>query len=204
MVAAPSAIRSSLGRASALVVATTLIATGVVGIGEVAPTPPAAAAPSSQDWPTFLHDVTRTSATTDSTLAVSNASLLKPKWTLSTGGPIATSASIVGTTAYIGSWDGYEYAVNTGTGSGIWKRFLARNSYPPCQPDNLGVTSAATVLNGVVYLGGGDHYWYALKATTGAVLWRVYVGGTSGTDAHYNWSSPLVVNGAAYVGIASN
>ncbi len=168
-----------------------------------APTTSAAAA-TDQDWPTFLQNVSRTAATTDANLAISNAALLKRKWAFATGGPIATSASIVGTTAYIGSWDGYEYAVNTGTGTLIWKRFLGITDYPPCFPARLGVTSAATVVNGVVYVGGGDHYWYALNASTGAVLWRVYVGGTDRTDAHYNWASPLVVNGAAYIGIASN
>ena len=93
---------------------------------------------------------------------MAKASFLKLKWSLPTGGPIATSTSIVGTTAYIGSWDGYEYAVNTGTGAVIWKQYLGVNQ-TRCNPDNLGVTSAATVKNGVVYVGGGDPYWYALN-----------------------------------------
>ena len=36
------------------------------------------------------------------------------------------------------------------------------------------------------------------------MLWRVLVGSPTGVyDGHYNWSSPLIVNGYAYVGVAS-
>ena len=59
------------------------------------------------------------------------------------------------------------------------------------------------MLNGVVYVGGGDSYWYALDASTGAVLWRVNTGDNSAASGHYNWSSPLIVNGYAYIGVAS-
>ncbi len=152
----------------------------------------------------FLQNPARTAATVDPKLSVANAPTLKVKWTYKTGGPVATSASIVGTTAYVGSWDGYEYAINTSTGALIWKQFLGTTSDPGCNPPNLGITSAAAVVNGVIYVGGGDAYWYALNATTGAILWKVYTGDNSQAGAHYNWSSPLIVGNYAYIGIASN
>ena len=163
-----------------------------------------AAAASSQDWPMFLHDVARSAATTDSTLSTSNAPLLKLNWTSLTGGPVVTGASIVGSTAYVGSWDGNEYALNTATGAVLWKTNLGLTSDANCNPATLGITSSAAVVNGVVYVGGGGPYWYALNASTGAVLWSVYTGDNSAAGAHYNWSSPLISNGFAYVGIASN
>src|SRR6202035_5829423 len=52
--------------------------------------------------------------------------------------------------------------------------------------------------------GGGDSFWYALDANTGAILWKVFTGDNSQAGAHYNWSSPLIYNGNAYIGIASN
>jgi outer membrane protein assembly factor BamB len=152
----------------------------------------------------FLHDVTRSAATTDGSLSVANAPLLQPGWTFTSGGPIATSVSIVGSTAYVGAWDGYEYALNTANGNVLWKTFLGTTSDPGCNPANLGVTSSAAVVNGVVYVGGGGPNWYALDATSGTVLWSVYTGDNSQAGAHYNWTSPLIYNGAAYVGIASN
>src|SRR4029077_10669884 len=68
----------------------------------------------------------------------------------------------------------------------------------------IGPPAAAAVVNGAVYVGGGGPYFYALDASTGAVLWSVYTGDNSQAGAHYNWSSPLIVGNYAYIGIASN
>jgi outer membrane protein assembly factor BamB len=169
-----------------------------------AATPTRAVTTASQDWPMFLHDWSRTNATTDATLSTANAPSLAIKWKFKTGGPIATSVSIVGTRAYVGSWDGYEYAIDTTTGALVWKTNLGLTNDPGCNPAILGITSAAAVVNGVLYVGGGDANWYALDPATGAVLWSVFTGDNSQTGAHYNWSSPLIYNGAAYIGVASN
>jgi outer membrane protein assembly factor BamB len=165
---------------------------------------PAAAAAASQDWPTYLQNAARTDATTDGALTTAGAPNLALDWTYQTGGPIATSASVVGATAYVGSWDGYEYAINTATGALIWKTYTGITADPGCNPSTIGITSAAAVVNGVVYVGGGGPYFYALNASTGAILWQTYTGDNSQAGAHYNWSSPLIVNGYAYIGIASN
>ena len=167
----------------------------------------AAAAPGAatyQDWPMFLHDTARTAATTDPVLTLAKAPALVLRWAYQAGGPMATSASIAGTTAYVGAWDGYEYAINTTTHALIWKTYLGITQDPGCNPPTIGVTSAAAVVNGVVYVGGGGAYWYALDAATGNVLWKVYTGDNSQAGAHYNWSSPLIVGNYAYIGIASN
>jgi outer membrane protein assembly factor BamB len=94
----------------------------------LAPSPAAAA--NSQDWPTFLHDATRSSGTTDANLSVANSNLLKVKWAFKTGGPVASSASLVGTIAYVRSWDGNEYAINTANGGLIWKQALGQTIDP--------------------------------------------------------------------------
>jgi outer membrane protein assembly factor BamB len=170
---------------------------GLLGLAPLAASPasaattavraaPALAAVASQDWPTYLQNVARTSATTDSTLAAAAAANLAVKWTYQAGGPIATSASIVGTTAYVGAWDGYEYAINTQTGALIWKTYTGITTDPACNPATIGITSAAAVVNGVVYVGGGGPYFYALDASTGAVLWQTYTGDNSQAGAHYN------------------
>ncbi len=86
---------------------------------------------------------------------------------------------MVAGTVYVGSWDGYEYALDAVTGTLKWKTYLGITSVPICNPPQAGITSTATVLNGVVYVGGGDSYWYALNATTGHVLWKVYTGDNS-------------------------
>jgi outer membrane protein assembly factor BamB len=73
-----------------------------------------------------------------------------------------------------------------------------------------GLISTATVAGDpvsgtlTVYVAGADGYLYALKAATGAVVWRSLVALPSATVSDYfNWSSPTVVNGHVYVGVSS-
>jgi outer membrane protein assembly factor BamB len=61
--------------------------------------------------------------------------------------------------------------------------------------DMVGVIfSTPAVVKGVVYFGSQDGHVYALKATTGEILWAF--NDTSGSV----WSSPAVANGVVYVG----
>src|SRR5258706_4942075 len=164
----------------------------------------AIASTNANDWPTYLHDALRTAASGDTTLSTANVAGLTKRWSFTTGGIIAAGAAVVNGVAYIGSWDGYEYALDAATGVLKWKTYLGiTRASSNCFPSTMGVSSVATVQNGVVYVGGGDAYWYALDATSGNVLWKAYTGGHSATGGHYNWASPLIYNGYAYIGIAS-
>jgi len=160
--------------------------------------------PPGSDWPMYLHDPQRTAATDERVLSTTNAGQLSKLWTFKTGGTIAASAAVVDGTVYVGSWDGYEYALDQMTGKLKWKTFLGiTKPRPVCNPPEVGVTSSATVQDGVLYVGGGDAYWYALDTKTGAILWKVFTGDNSPDGGHYNWSSPLLYNGYAYIGVAS-
>jgi outer membrane protein assembly factor BamB len=161
--------------------------------------------PPGQDWPTYLYDNTRSASSPEGILNAGNAPTLGLKWSLTTGNSVVASAAVVNGVAYVGSWDGFEYALNASSGAIIWKTSLGITTNPNCSyPVTAGVTSGATVVGGVVYVGGGDSFWYALDANTGAILWKVFTGDNSVAGAHYNWSSPLIYNGFAYIGIASN
>jgi outer membrane protein assembly factor BamB len=166
--------------------------------------PTKAPIPPGSDWTMYLHNLQRTAATDERVLSTANAGQLSKLWTFKTGGPIAASAAVVEGTVYIGSWDGYEYALDQMTGQVKWKKFLGiTKARPVCNPPEAGITSSATIQDGVLYVGGGDTYWYALDAKTGAILWKVFTGDNSADGGHYNWSSPLLYNGYAYIGIAS-
>lgn len=176
--------------------------------GALVATPLPASAVSNDDWPTSLHDVARTAASSDTTISPARASTLTKQWSFHTGGPVATTPTVTGGVAYFGSWDGYEYAVNAATGALKWRTYLGvLVANPICIPPVIGVSSPAEVRDGVVYVGGGDAYWYALDAASGSVLWRVFTQGNGATDGsydgHYNWSAPLIVGNYAYVGVAS-
>lgn len=71
--------------------------------------------------------------------------------------PRATLA-VVGGTVYVGSWDGYEYALDEATGVQKWRTYLGITQVSNCTPPSAGISSGAAVQNGVVYVGGGDSY----------------------------------------------
>jgi outer membrane protein assembly factor BamB len=55
------------------------------------------------------------------------------------------------------------------------------------------VGSSPAVVGGIVYVGSGDSYVYALNATTGAQIWNY----TTGDPV---FSSPAVADGKVYIG----
>jgi polyvinyl alcohol dehydrogenase (cytochrome) len=156
------------------------------------------------NWPTYQHDPRRSGGSGDTVLSPANAKNLGVRWSLHTGGPIAASASIVGNTVYVGSWDGYEYALDARTGALKWKTYLGvgKGTTGDCAP--AGISSAATVVGDALYVGGGKPFWYALRASTGRILWRVQTGDELFNGRYYNWASPLIYRGNAYIGIASH
>jgi outer membrane protein assembly factor BamB len=163
--------------------------------------PAATLVTSTGDWSTYLQNQQRQGANqAETTLSTANASQLTRLWSFKTGSAVAASPTIVGNTVYVGSWDGFEYALDASSGTVLWKTFTGTT--PGCGSNGTpGITSAAAIDNGVVYVGGGDNYWYALDAASGAVLWRVFTGDTNA--GYYNWASPLIYNGFAYIGLAS-
>lgn len=110
---------------------------------------------------------------------------------------------------YIGANTGIFYALNESTGKILWQRSLGYVTGTTCGP--LGIVATATVEPApgggalTVYVAGGDGYLYALDAATGAVDWKSVIAIPSTTvNDYYDWSSPTVVNGNIYVGVASN
>jgi outer membrane protein assembly factor BamB len=123
---------------------------------------------------------------------------------VNTGAAIAARPVESKGVVFAGSWDGREYAIKAKTGRVLWKTPLGSTASPQCPHYKAaGVTSAPVILDGTAYLGGGDAYWYALDAATGGVRWRVFSGDNSPEGGHYNWSSPAVFGGHAFVGVAS-
>jgi polyvinyl alcohol dehydrogenase (cytochrome) len=125
---------------------------------------------------------------------------LSQQWSYKTGDTIAATPAINWNRVFIGSWDGNEYALNEADGTLIWKKYLGVVPNPGgC--DDIGVTSSPLTIDGTLYFGGGDDYWYAINMYTGNVLWRVFTGSTAA--GYYNWSTPANLGNFAYVGAAS-
>ena len=88
------------------------------------------------------------------------------KWKFHTGGGIVASPAIDRGVAYVGSTDGFLYAVDVKTGVQLWK-FQTRAR----------IVSSAAVSGGTVYFGSYDSNFYAVDAHSGALKWKFKTGG---------------------------
>src|SRR5579884_2003606 len=73
---------------------------------------PTVFAATTEDWPTYLHDISRSGASGDTNLNTGNVSQLVKLWSFKTGDIVAAPPAVVGGVVYVGSWDGYEYALD--------------------------------------------------------------------------------------------
>jgi outer membrane protein assembly factor BamB len=172
-------------------------------------------AASNLDWPQFLHDPQHSSVSPAAAFTPSNAASAHKVWhwqpptiTGKAAPVLDASPTVVAGRVYIGAQSGGFYALDESTGTVAWSRQLDTRPAVICVP--RGITSTATVLpdpvtgTRTVYVSGA-RYLYALNAATGATAWKTEIGppDTSVPDAYYNWSSPTVVAGHIYVGLAS-
>jgi outer membrane protein assembly factor BamB len=159
------------------------------------------AAPS-QDVPMFRGNLAHT--------GVYNAdgapSLSGVQWKFHTGGLIISSPAIANGLAYVGSTDGYLYAIDLKSGAMRWKfETKAR------------VVSSPTVAGGLVYFSSYDGWFYAIDALAGKLKWKFKNAGErrfAATHIHGSLpvaetmpdpfdcylSSPAVWNGNVYFG----
>jgi outer membrane protein assembly factor BamB len=129
---------------------------------------------------------------------------LARQWAATIPSEIASKAAVAQGSVYVGGFsNGYEYSFDETAGTLNWQTNLGTTTDACPTPETDGVVSSPTVLNGSAYLGGGDANWYALSTSSGTVQWSFPVGDNSPTGGNFNWSSPLVYNGFAYVGVAS-
>ncbi len=172
------------------------------------------------DWPTYGHDAQHTFHGS-STLTPSTASTLARAWFFPTGLAVTATPTVVAGTVYVGSWDGYFYAIALRTGKLLWKYQLAAQPAVSPQPggppdpgtDGGMVTSSAWFepANGAhpdLVLFGGGYTLYALDATKGSVFWKHDYTGRPDLPAdpvHDDariFSSPVVVDGKVVVGLS--
>ena len=176
---------------------------------------PGTALAATGDWPQYLHGPQHSSVSLTSAFTVANAAQTHQVWHFSpsvvTGKPapkLDASPTIVGGKVFIGSEAGVFYALNASTGGVVWKHSLDTQAHLTCPASGISATAAVVKdpISGVMTVyaaGAGD--LYALKASTGALVWKTMIGppNPAGQDASYNWSSPTVVGQHIYMGLAS-
>jgi outer membrane protein assembly factor BamB len=128
------------------------------------------------------------------------------KWKFQTGGSVVSSPAVSGDSAYVGSSDGFVYAVALADGAQRWKFATGAR-----------VTSSPAVSGGIVFASSYDGNVYALDAASGRKRWQFATRGEHRFIAPHlhgalpvhepmpdPWdfflSSPAVSGGLVYVG----
>ena len=106
--------------------------------------------------------------------------------TITVGGRVLSSPTILGGTMYVGSDDGNLYAVDIASQRELW-RYAA----------GARIASTPAVSKGVVYVGSNDRHLHAVDAASGELRWKYETGAEV-------FSSPAVSNGVVYVGSDDN
>lgn len=88
-------------------------------------------------------------------------SLTQVQWRFKTGAHVLSSPAVSGETVYIGSGDGFVYALNRATGEQRW-RFATQGP----------VASSPAVHGGLVFVSSLDGYIYGIDAASGTQRWR--------------------------------
>src|SRR5437773_12493302 len=174
--------------------------------------PPAAAAAacmtaptSGGDWPSYGHDAanTRTQAET-SGLGPAAVAGLRPLWAFSTTSAgdetgFNSTPVVYQGCVFVGSSGGVAYALDAKTGHVVWQRQLEAP-----HPGSGGAIVGAAAVNGgsVVFLVDefAAPYAFALKRSTGAVVWMrapfaLPLTSRAVQDGSYTNSSPVLANG---------
>jgi outer membrane protein assembly factor BamB len=115
-------------------------------------------------------------------------------WRFETGSTVRSSPALVDGTLFVGSSDGFLYALEAETGRAVWR-------YDAESP----IASSPAVANGVVLVGSRDGVLHGVSASDGTPRWTLETGpdlplawGYEGWD--YLMSSPVLFGGLAYWG----
>ena len=169
-----------------------------------APTSTATTGGTGSDWPMYGQNPGRTGYNSEESLiGASNVQQLVSRWQAAlgtNGNPSSSSPVVAGGRVYVGSSapEGPNfYAFDASSGVPSWSANVGY--FESC--DGVGVGSTAAISGTVLVVGGGDAAYYGLNADTGEQMWRVAM--DAGPSA-FAWESPLLANGRAYIGIASD
>jgi len=184
-----------------------------------------AASEGRRDWPMYGKNLSHSFSNSSSKITEHNVSSLAPLWTFVTGDAVTASPAVVGGSLYVGSWDGFFYAIDTETGALKWKFQLDCQPSVVPVPEVCGgpppgvptpsrfrtpggiVASSAAVVGDRVYFGGGRTL-YSLSRRDGRLIWKHVICGnpedpsckTDQTDPLQILSSPAVWGEKIFVG----
>lgn len=162
------------------------------------------------EWPSYGHDAANTRTQPDEHgLGPGAATSLTPAWVFSTGSTgdgsqLTTTPVVTGGCAFVGSFNGYVYALDANSGHVVWQRKLDAPN-----PGSGGVIVGAGAVSGqeIVFLVNEftAPYAIALDRSTGAVIWQSApfappLTGSAAQAGSYTNASPIIAGGLVVAG----
>ena len=99
---------------------------------------------SIRDWPMYGRDLRHSFSNPHSLINPTNVATLRPVWDFTTQDVVSASPAVVGDIVFVGSWDGYFYAIDASEGSLRWKfQVDCQNSVIPIPSQCLARQSSA-------------------------------------------------------------
>jgi outer membrane protein assembly factor BamB len=160
-------------------------------------------------WNAYLNGPTHSSYNAaERAITPATVNLLVRKW--HAGGHLYLASPTVDDGAvFIGTDGGWFFKFDATTGRLLHRVFIGFQPHKTCGA--FGTVATATVAPDpvthqlTVYVAGANGYLYALSATSLQVEWKSVIAIPSTKVSNYmDWSSPTVVNGKIYIGVASN
>lgn len=176
------------------------------------------------DWPTYgrteRHDFVGAT-----TLDPASVHTLAPRWFFPTGDIVSANTVLVAGTIYVGSWDGFFYAIDAETGEQKWRYRVKDQLAVSPQPGNrqiTDVTSDGGIITSSAFfvpasgrrpdlvIFGGGYTVYALRAADGRPYWvRDFTGRPEKRpnpkrDPTRIFSSPVVVGNRVLFAVTPN
>ena len=148
------------------------------------------------DWPTYGHDLANTRhQPQEKKIGRLEAATLQPAWTFSSeevggAGDFSGTPIITGGCMYVGSNDGWVFAVNADTGKLVWKSKIKGGSINA----SVGVTDDAVIAN---VADVGKPYVAAFDRKNGKILWKTVATKQPGSEFY---SSPVIFDGLVFSG----
>ncbi|HUO32579.1 MAG TPA: PQQ-binding-like beta-propeller repeat protein [Bryobacteraceae bacterium] len=123
----------------------------------------------------------------DGELRAFDADTGRPVWSTEPGLKTSTTPTVADGVIYVGvaASDAMLYAFNAATGKQLWTADLGVDQF-------AGMLSSPVVADGVVYVGSPADSIYALRASTGGVIWQAPIFGEV-------YAAPALANGVVYV-----
>jgi outer membrane protein assembly factor BamB len=180
---------------------TTTLKPSTTPTASVIPTPSPTALPAGNDWTMYRYDDTGTGVNPEGTITTANVAQLTMRWSnpnVYGFPPIESTPAELDGVVYFTAGHSL-HALNLATGKEFW---VYSDTFASKESGTLFSSVAIDPQTRIAYYGSGDGRLYAVDTRTGKGVWNALLGEPS--VGSFTWSSPLLVNGKVYLGIASH